>query len=104
MLLIIVNVRFYAFLITLMAIIFFTQQKFSDKLLFKILPGMVWLMLIVALAATFHVFDAQSEGVIAAQDLLYSTFLPMMLIMFMLTCDIRDIIKLGPKMILSFLS
>lgn len=34
---------------------------------------------------------------------MYTTFLPMMLVMFMLTCDIRDLFKLGPRMILSFL-
>ncbi|MCJ7855604.1 DUF819 family protein [Lachnospiraceae bacterium NSJ-143] len=95
---------FYAFLITLMSVIFSLSKKFSDKLIFKILPGMVWLMLIVALSATFNIFDIKAEGVITGQNLFYSTFLPMMLIMFMLTCDIRDIIKLGPKMILSFLS
>lgn len=95
---------FYAFLIALMAIIFTLSKKFSDSVVFKIFPGMVWLMIIVAVSATFNIFDIKAEGVINGQNFFYSYFLPMMLIMFMLTCDVRDIIKLGPKMILSFLS
>ncbi|MEA5083787.1 MAG: DUF819 family protein [Lachnospiraceae bacterium] len=96
------SLGFYAFLLTLMAIVFTLSRKYADKKIFQVIPGMVWLMLAVALAATFDVFDGAAEGVENAQNLMYSTFLPMMLIMFMLTCDIRHIIKLGPRMILGF--
>ncbi len=94
---------FFALLLALMAIIFTLEKKYPDSKFFKIIPGMLWLMIIVAVCATLHVFDPAAEGVVNAQNLMYTTFLPMMLIMFMLTCDIRDLFKLGPRMILSFL-
>ena len=94
---------FFALLLALMAIIFTLEKKYPDSKFFKIIPGMLWLMIIVAVCATLPVFDPAAEGVVNAQNLMYTTFLPMMLIMFMLTCDIRDLFKLGPRMILSFL-
>ncbi len=94
---------FFGFLLAAMAIIFGLEKKYPNSKVFKIIPSMLWLMIVVAIAATFHIWDAEAEGVQAAQNLMYTTFLPMMLIMFMLTCDVRDILKLGPRMILSFL-
>lgn len=96
------SLGFYAFMLALMTVIFYVAKKYEAKKLFQVVPGMLWLMIIVALAATFGVFDLESEGVQTAQNLMYSTFLPMMLIMFMLTCDIRHIIRMGPRMILAF--
>ena len=97
------GVGFFTFLLTVMAVVFTITRKFKDAKIFNVIPGLVWLMLIVAACATFGVFDLEAEGVQNAQNLMYSTFLPMMLIMFMLTCDIRNIIKMGPKMIIAFL-
>ena len=94
---------FLAFLLVAMTLIFGYEKKYPNSKWFKVIPSMLWLMIIVAVAATLHVWDPNAEGVIAAQDLMYTTFLPMMLIMFMLTCDVRDILKLGPRMICSFL-
>ncbi|MCI8342523.1 MAG: DUF819 family protein [Firmicutes bacterium] len=93
---------FLGLLIAMMAIIFWLEKKYKDSKFFQTIPSMVVLMIAVALAATFRVWDPAAEGVTAAQDIMYSTFLPMMLIMFMLTCDIRHIFKLGPRMIISF--
>ena len=93
---------FWALLLVLMTVIFGLEKKYPNSKVFKIIPGMLWLMLAVAACATLHVFDPNAEGVCNAQNLMYTTFLPMMLIMFMLTCDVRDLIKLGPRMILSF--
>ncbi|MDD5944991.1 MAG: DUF819 family protein [Clostridia bacterium] len=93
---------FWALLLVLMTVIFGLEKKYPNSKVFKVIPGMLWLMLAVAACATLHVFDPNAEGVCNAQNLMYTTFLPMMLIMFMLTCDVRDLIKLGPRMILSF--
>jgi len=94
---------FIGLLLVLMTIIFSLEKKYSHTYFFKYIPGMLWLMIAVAVCATLHVFDPNAEGVCNAQNLMYTTFLPMMLIMFMLTCDVRDLFKLGPRMILSFL-
>jgi uncharacterized membrane protein len=96
------GVGFFTFLLLVMAIVFTITNRYKKAKIFNIIPGLVWLMLIIAACATFGVFDLNSDGVVNAQNLMYSTFLPMMLIMFMLTCDIRHIIRLGPKMILGF--
>lgn len=97
------GVGFFTFLLVVMAVVFTITNKFKNAKILNIIPGLVWLMLIIAACATFGVFDLNSDGVCNAQNLMYSTFLPMMLIMFMLTCDIRHIIRLGPKMIFGFL-
>ena len=94
---------FIGFMLLLMALIFGYEKKNPDSKLFKVIPSMLWLMILVAVGATIHLWDPDAEGVCAAQNIMYTTFLPMMLIMFMLTCDIRKVIKLGPRMIMAFL-
>lgn len=93
---------FFGLMLLLMTVIFTAEKKYPNSKIFKWIPGMLWLMLAVAACATLHVFDPNADGVCNAQNLMYTTFLPMMLIMFMLTVDVRDLIKLGPRMILSF--
>lgn len=97
------SLGFYAFIFATMAVIFSICKKYEHTKIIEILPGIVWLFLFMAICATFNVYDTKSEGVITAQNMMYANFLPMMLIMFMLTCDIRKVIKLGPRMILAFL-
>ena len=94
---------FFGFMLLLMALIFGFEKKNPNSKIFKVIPSMLWLMILVAVGATIHLWDPNAEGVCAAQNIMYTTFLPMMLIMFMLTCDVRDILKLGPRMIASFL-
>ena len=93
---------FYAFIFICMALVFHYCDKYKDTKLVKAVPGIIWIFLLMAFCATFGVFDIKSEGVKTAQGFMYSTFLPMMLIMFMLTCDVRKIAKLGPRMIFAF--
>ncbi len=90
---------FFGFMLLLMALIFGYEKKNPNSKIFKVIPSMLWLMILVAVGATIHLWDPNAEGVCAAQNIMYTTFLPMMLIMFMLTCDVRDILKLGPRMI-----
>ncbi len=93
---------FFGFMLLLMALIFGYEKKNPNSKIFKVIPWF-WLMILVAVGATIHLWDPNAEGVCAAQNIMYTTFLPMMLVMFMLTCDVRDILKLGPRMIASFL-
>lgn len=97
------GVGLYTCLLIIMAVILYVSNRFKNAKIFNYIPGLVWMMIIVALMATFHVFDLESESLQAGQNLMYSTFLPMMLTLFMLTCDIRNIIKMGPKFSLVFL-
>ena len=101
------SLGFFTFMFIMMAVVFGICHKAGKtekgKKVLDVLPPIVWIFLAMALAATFGVFDSSAEGVIAAQNFQYSTFLPLMLIMFMLTCDVRKIFRLGPKMIAAFL-
>lgn len=97
------SLGFYAFIFASMAIVFMICKKYENTKVIKALPAIIWIFLFMAFCATFGVFDSSAEGVKSAQNFMYSTFLPLMLIMFMLTCDIRKIIKLGPRMIFAFL-
>lgn len=97
------SLGYYSFLLAFMAIVFYFCNKYKDTKLVKAIPAIIWLFIGIIICATFQVFDLKSEGVVAAQGLMYSTFLPLMLTMFMLTCDVRHIIKLGPRMIFAFL-
>ena len=101
------SLGFFTFMFIMMAVVFGLCKEAgktaTGKKVLDVLPPIVWIFLAMALAATLGVFDLKAEGVIAAQNFQYSTFLPLMLIMFMLTCDVRKIIKLGPRMIAAFL-
>ena len=101
------SLGFFTFMFIMMAIVFVVcdrvgKTKKGAKVM-DILPPIVWIFLLMSLAATFGIFDLNAEGVIAAQNFQYSTFLPLMLVMFMLTCDVKKIIHLGPRMIGAFL-
>ncbi|MEA5083472.1 MAG: DUF819 family protein [Lachnospiraceae bacterium] len=97
------TIGFYAFIFAAMAITFSLCKKYENTKVVQVLPAIVWLFLFMAICSTFKVYDTSAEGVKTGQNIMYSTFLPMMLTMFMLTCDIRKVIKLGPRMILAFL-
>ena len=94
---------FYAFIFASMAVIFMICKKYEKSKVVQVLPPIIWIFLFMAFCATFRVYDTSAEGIQSAQNFMYENFLPMMLIMFMLTCDIRKVIKLGPRMIMAFL-
>lgn len=52
---------FFALLLALMAIIFTLEKKYPDSKFFQIIPGMLWLMIIVAVCATLHVLIQQPK-------------------------------------------
>ena len=86
-----------------MAVVYMVCNKYKNTKLIKAIPAIVWLFLLMAVFATCGMFDLTSEGVQYGQNTVYSTFLPLMLCLFLLTCDARKIFRLGPKMLLSFL-
>ncbi len=97
------SIGFYAFIFASMAIIFMICKKYENTKIMQVLPAIIWIFLFMALCATFGIYDTSAQGIIDAQNFMYANFLPMMLIMFMLTCDIRKVIKLGPRMLAAFL-
>lgn len=80
-------------------IVYLTQRR--DHRIFKYVPGFVLLYIGAALLNTVGVFgDSTSveETGTAVQDAL----LPAMILLLLFKCDMRQIIKLGPKLLLTF--
>lgn len=69
--------------------------------IFAYVPGFVFLYIIAALLNTFGVFE-HTESVTAVGDGLRSALLPAMILLLLFRCDIRQIIRLGPKLLLTF--
>lgn len=69
--------------------------------IFAYVPGFVFLYIIAALLNTIGVFD-HSESVTAVGDGLRTALLPAMILLLLFKCDLRQIIRLGPKLLLTF--
>lgn len=85
--------------ITALSIVFLekkTQAKFFDYL-----PAIVILYFVVMLFSTFGVWQ-KSESVNTAYTLLKSNLLPAMIFLMLLSADMREIFKLGRRMLLTF--
>ena len=70
--------------------------------LFKYVPGFVILYIVAALLNTIGVFDHSSGDIDAVGDTLRTALLPAMILLMLFKCDVRQIIKLGPKLLLTF--
>jgi uncharacterized membrane protein len=82
------------------AFIVFIEKRTQAKL-FKYLPAIVLLYFVVMLMSTFGVWQ-KSESVTATYKVLKSNLLPAMIFLMLLLADMREIIKLGKKMLLTF--
>lgn len=69
--------------------------------LFSYVPGFVFLYVIAALLNTVGVFD-HSESVTDVGSGLRTALLPAMILLLLFRCDVRQIIRLGPKLLLTF--
>ncbi|MEY9258272.1 putative membrane protein [Brevibacterium epidermidis] len=70
--------------------------------LFKYVPGFVILYIVAALLNTIGVFDHSGGDIDAVGDTLRTALLPAMILLMLFKCDVRQIIKLGPKLLLTF--
>jgi uncharacterized membrane protein len=92
---------YLALLILLCAGIIYTEKRSGHKL-FAYLPSIVILYFTVMLLSTFGVWQKSAE-ITAIYKTLKTTLLPAMIFLMLLTADMREILKLGRKMILTFL-
>jgi uncharacterized membrane protein len=76
-------------------------EKKSKLKLFEYLPAIVILYFTVMLASTFGVWEKNSE-ITASYKALKSNLLPAMIFLMLLLADMREIFKLGKKMLLTF--
>jgi len=88
---------YIAVLVALAALMVGIENKFKSNRFFKFIPGIVLIYIGAALLQTFGLFDneATEASYLAVKDAL----LPAMLMLMLLKCDIRSIIKLGPRML-----
>jgi uncharacterized membrane protein len=91
---------YVALLVMIAAAIVYTEKKSRYKL-FEYLPSIVILYFVVMLFSTFGIWQ-KSESVTAAYTFLKSNLLPAMIFLMLLSADMREIFKLGKKMLLTF--
>ncbi len=94
---------YLSFLLLVAGIIVWLEKRYQDSKFFKYVPAVVLLYLVVMLLSTFGVWQKNDEI-----DMYYTKFkdnlLPAMIFLMLLRCDMRKIIKLGPKLLLGFFS
>ncbi len=82
------------------ASIVFLEKRTQAKI-FEYLPAIVILYFVVMLFSTFALWQ-KSESVTTAYTMLKSNLLPAMIFLMLLSADMREIFKLGKKMLLTF--
>jgi len=92
---------YVALLMMIAALIVYAEKRTTNRL-FEYLPAIVILYFTVMLLSTFGVWQ-KSESVTATYKALKSNLLPAMIFLMLLTADMRHILKLGKKMLLTFL-
>jgi len=92
---------YLAVLVFLAAIMVWAEKRYKDTRFFKYVPAVVLLYFTSMLLSTFGLWQKTDDV-----NLYYSIFrnglLPPMIFLMLLRCDIRKILKLGPKMLLGF--
>ena len=95
----------YAAVLLFMAGVLVTLEKNAKgawKTFFKYVPSVVLCYLIAMLLCTFHVWDLGETK--AAYSALKNNLTYAMIFAMLLRCDIRKVLRLGPKMLLGFFS
>jgi uncharacterized membrane protein len=92
---------YLAVLMTIASSIVYIEKKSQHKL-FEYLPAIVIIYFVVMLASTFGIWE-KTESVTATYKSIKSNLLPAMIFLMLLLADMREIFKLGKKMLLTFL-
>lgn len=87
-------------LLALAAVIVFVSNR-SRARFFKYVPGFVLLYIFAAALNTAGVFGDTDE-IESTGDTVQDAVLPAMILLFLFKCDLRKIIKLGPKLLLTY--
>lgn len=92
---------YLAVLVIIGSSIVYTEKNSKNKL-FEYLPAIVIIYFVVMLASTFGLWE-KTESVTATYKTVKSNLLPAMIFLMLLLADMREIVKLGKKMLLTFL-
>jgi len=91
---------YLAVLMMIASVIVYTEKKSQHKL-FEYLPSIVIIYFMVMLFSTFGLWQ-KSESVTTTYKTVKSNLLPSMIFLMLLSADMREIFKLGKKMLLTF--
>ena len=91
---------YLAVLILIASTIVYTEKKTQAKI-FEYLPAIVIIYFVVMLFSTFGLWQ-KSESVTTTYKAVKSNLLPAMIFLMLLSADMREIFKLGKKMLLTF--
>jgi len=91
---------YLAILMTIASSVVYIEKKSQHKL-FEYLPAIVIIYFVVMLASTFGLWE-KTDSVTATYKSIKSNLLPAMIFLMLLLADMREIFKLGRKMILTF--
>lgn len=91
---------FLSLLIAISAVLVYLEKR-RGIAVFKYVPGFVFLYLIAALLNTLGVFG-ESDSITDVGGGVKDALLPAMIMLLLFQCDIRQIIKLGPKLLLTY--
>ena len=94
--------QFVALLFFVSGIVIYLEKKFKNGVFFKYIPALVIIYFGAMILSTLGVWDMSVEGVSKARSVLKDAILPSMIFLMLLRADLRDIAKLGPRMIISF--
>lgn len=94
--------QFIALLFFVSGIVIYLENKFKNGIFFKYIPALVIIYFGAMILSTLGVWDMNVESVSKARSVLKDAILPSMIFLMLLRADLRDIAKLGPRMIISF--
>ncbi|MCZ7408056.1 DUF819 family protein [Parvimonas micra] len=94
--------QFIALLFFVSGIVIYLEKKFKNGIFFKYIPALVIIYFGAMILSTLGVWDMNVESVSKSRSVLKDAILPSMIFLMLLRADLRDIAKLGPRMIISF--
>ena len=94
---------YVAFLFCFAGVVATLEMKYKDTTFFKYVPTPVVLYVMCMVFATFDLWE-KTDSVNAAYSVVRGNLIPAMIFVMLLRCDIRKILKLGPRMLLGFFS
>ena len=94
---------YVAFLFFFAGVVSTLERKYKDTTFFKYVPTPVILYFMCMVFATFDLWQ-KTDSVNAAYKVVRGNIIPAMIFVMLLRCDIRKILKLGPRMLIGFFS
>lgn len=94
---------YFAFLFCFAGIVSTLEMKYKNSTFFKYVPTPVILYVSCMIFATFGLWE-NNDSIKATYRAIRGNLIPAMIFIMLLRCDIRKILKLGPRMLIGFFS